>query len=347
MLDLREKQGKRVKFDYLIFIARFQPFHLSHEAIIKQALKRANQVIILVASSFSARSFQNPWSFKEREEFIRSSFSKEENNHIVILPLRDHLYSKFSWIYEVEMQISKVIKNPKGLKGGLIVRKKNKTLSCYEHFSNWKRVKIKEPFRISSNAIKEAFFEGKKYKKYLPADVAYLLEEFKKTKEYKELAKEYKFIKKYKKAWECAPYEPTFVTVDAIVVQAGHILLIKRKNYPGKGLLALPGGFIEPSERLEEAVLRELQEETKIALPLDTLRSSIKQKAIFDAPYRSARGRIITQAYLFELTGSKLAKVKGSDDAKEALWIPFKDIKSQNMFEDHFDILEAMLSGMH
>jgi len=336
-----------VKFDYLVFIARFQPFHLGHQDIIKQALKKAKRVIILVASSSTSRSFQNPWSFKEREEFIRASFLEEENSRINILPLRDHLYNKFSWIYEVEYMVSKVIKNQDTLTGALIIREKNKKLSCYKSFHNWKRLKVKESFTISSTAIKEAYFEGKKYKKYLPRAVASLLKEFQKTTEYKELAKEYKFIKKYKKAWECAPYEPTFVTVDAIVLQAGHILLIKRKNYPGKGLLALPGGFIEPTEKLEEAVLRELQEETKIALSLATLRSSMKQKALFDAPYRSARGRILTQAFLFELTGSKLAKVKGSDDAKEALWVPFKDIKPQNMFEDHYDILEAMLTGIH
>ena len=54
----------------------------------------------------------------------------------------------------------------------------------------------------------------------------------------------------YKARWRTAPYAPIFCTVDALVQTGGHVLLVRRGGYPGKGLWALPGGFLEPRERL-------------------------------------------------------------------------------------------------
>ena len=64
---------------------------------------------------------------------------------------------------------------------------------------------------------------------------------------YDYLKQEHDYILGYRRAWEAAPYPPTFVTTDAVVVQSGHILLIQRKAAPGKGLWALPGGFLNLS----------------------------------------------------------------------------------------------------
>ena len=107
--------------------------------------------------------------------------------------------------------------------------------------------------------------------------------------------------------------------------------------------MALPGGFVNPKERLKDAVIRELREETRIKVPAPVLAGSITKEQIFDDPYRSARGRTITQAFLIELQGDKLPKVKGGDDAKSAFWVPFAEIKPEMMFEDHYHIIQAMV----
>ena len=93
-----------------------------------------------------------------------------------------------------------------------------------------------------------------------------------------------------------------------MVVQSGHILLVERGRMPGKGLLALPGGFVDASERIRDAAIRELREETGIAdtkgsIPPAMLASFIEDSRtrIFDAPSRSLRGRIVTHAFLFRL----------------------------------------------
>ena len=162
------------------------------------------------------------------------------------------------------------------------------------------------------------------------------------------LVREYDFIKQYKSAWEAAPYAPTFVTVDAVVVQSGHVLLVRRRAEPGRGLYAIPGGFLDPGERIDDAVFRELREETKIKVPEPVLRGSVRAKEVFDAPNRSLRGRTITHAYLIELQPGALPKVKGSDDAEKAKWVPisvFERMENQ-MFEDHYHIINTLIGKL-
>ena len=152
------------------------------------------------------------------------------------------------------------------------------------------------------------------------------------------------FVKDYRKIWETAPYPPIFVTVDAVVIQSGHILLVKRRARPGKGLSALPGGFIDQHERLQDGCIRELREETKLKIPDPVLRGSIKRWHTFDDPHRSSRGRTITHAFLIELADNEtLPKVKGADDTEKAFWLPLADIKPEKMFEDHYFIVRHLL----
>jgi len=124
--------------------------------------------------------------------------------------------------------------------------------------------------------------------------------------------------------------------------------MVKRKANPGQGLYALPGGFINPKETVAKAAIRELKEETRIKLPDPVLEGHMKESHVFDAPSRSERGRTITHAFLIELPGGPLAKVKGGDDAASALWMPLEDFekKRDQMYEDHADIITYFLGRL-
>ena len=99
-------------------------------------------------------------------------------------------------------------------------------------------------------------------------------------------------------------------------------------------------------EPLLDAMLRELREETRLKVPEPVLRGSIKGSRVFDDPHRSARGRTITHAYLIQLTpqAAGLPIVKGADDAEKALWLPLANLDPIRMYEDHYHIIQAMLS---
>ena len=114
-------------------------------------------------------------------------------------------------------------------------------------------------------------------------------------------------------------YPRPAVTVDILVFSGNQILLIKRKANPFRDRWALPGGFIEMSERLEEAAIRELREETNIDV------DHLIQFRTYDTPDRDPRGRTISIAFYTFLTNIPLGH-KAGDDAKELQWFPITDL---------------------
>jgi bifunctional NMN adenylyltransferase/nudix hydrolase len=123
--------------------------------------------------------------------------------------------------------------------------------------------------------------------------------------------------------------------------------MIKRKSEPGKGLWALPGGFLDANKdkSMVSCAIRELKEETGIKVPVPVLLGSIKSNKVFDAINRSARGRTITHAYYIQLPDGELPKVKGQDDAEKASWIPIARLDSSEVFEDHYEIIQTFIGA--
>jgi len=334
-----------MKYDYLIYIGRFQPFHVGHEQALRTALSMSSEVIVLIGSVNQARSVRNPWTYSERVSFIRANFTSDENQKIWINPLMDYLYNENLWIKSLEQTVFKLLnkKSKRELKIGIIGHQKDDSSYYLSLFPQWGREEIANHQNISSTDIRNLYFDGGKLDDRTSIEVSKLLEEFKKTDLYENIVDEFLYIKKYKQQWSKSPYPPIFVTVDALVVQSEHILLIQRKSQPGKGLMALPGGFVELKETLKNAVLRELREETCIKVSTETLANSITKTDVFDDPYRSDRGRTVTHAYLIELKDKKFPKVEGRDDAAQAFWIPISDITPELMFEDHYQIILTMI----
>jgi bifunctional NMN adenylyltransferase/nudix hydrolase len=171
------------------------------------------------------------------------------------------------------------------------------------------------------------------------------------TDDYRQVCAEYAFVARYHFSWRHAPYAPSFITADAIVVQSGYVLMVKRNNFPGKGLWALPGGFVETDEYIFEGALRELNEETAIKVPPAVLRGHMKAKEVFDAPHRSSRGRTATHAYLFHLDPGPLPKVKKGgmkedDESQKIAWVRLSQLRRDQCFEDHYSIITKMTAGI-
>ena len=123
------------------------------------------------------------------------------------------------------------------------------------------------------------------------------------------------------------------------------MLLIERGRAPGKGLMALPGGFIEQRETAYQSALRELHEETGLALPPDTMQRSLCAAQVFDHPDRSQRGRTITHVHYFDLAERELPPVRAGDDAAKAMWVAIDRLTAleDRFLDDHFHILDRFL----
>ncbi len=97
------------------------------------------------------------------------------------------------------------------------------------------------------------------------------------------------------------------LTVDALIVFQGKLVLIKRKNPPFEDCFALPGGFVDIGETVEEATIREAKEETGLDIEL------LKLLGVYSDPERDPRGHTVSVCYLAKGSGT----LKADSDAKD------------------------------
>ncbi|HET9806876.1 MAG TPA: NUDIX hydrolase [Nitrososphaeraceae archaeon] len=121
-------------------------------------------------------------------------------------------------------------------------------------------------------------------------------------------------------------YKNPIPTVDAIIQNSSSILLIKRSKDPYKNQFALPGGFVNKGETIEEAIKREVYEETSLEVhPIDIL-------GVYSDPKRDPRGHMMTVVFIvLVIRGNPSA----GDDAKEISWIPIEKINDIKIAFDH------------
>lgn len=344
------------QFDVLVFIGRFQPPHAGHLRVIQTALERAAFVVVVCGSSDDARSPRNPWSFDERANMIRSVLTAADNDRVVIQPLQDVRYNDGRWISVVRDTVRSMItaRYPQRAEPavGLIGICDDRFAQYARWFPEWGTLNIAPTHDVNGTAIRRVLFEDRagvpleRLAAMVAPDIFSQIRTFTTTAAYRALEQEVDFVEHYRSAWAGAPFVPIFVTADAVTVQSGRVLLVQRGGFPGKGLLALPGGFVDPGERLQDACLRELKEETCIDVDHGRLISAVKRHEVFDDPYRSARGRTITHAYLLLLEpGPDLPAVTGNDDAQRAMWVSLGELDRSLFFEDHYAILQVLLGA--
>lgn len=353
--------------DLAVFIGRFQPFHLGHQHAVRRGMGIAHHVLLLAGSDNQPRTAKNPWTLDERRQMIWAAMPADVvsapdcSPRVIVRGINDYPYNDQQWIAEVQERVAEVAKElalGPNAKIVLIGHEKDDSSFYLRFFPQWKFhdtgfEELEGSFerKIDATKIREFFFENQLQYTVgvLSREVRSILTYFRsmKPEEFDALDKEYQYIKAYKKSWAAAPYEPIFVTCDAVVVQSGHVLVVERGDNPGKGLYALPGGFLNPSERVQDGALRELIEETQIKLQYDTLLRCIAAHEVFDDPGRSLRGRTITHAFLIKLNDAHpLPKVRGSDDAAHARWIPLSEVKPNVFFEDHYHIIQSMIGKL-
>ncbi len=337
------------RYAYGVVIGRFQPFHDGHLSLVNAAFAQSDRVIIVIGSARGARTVKNPWRAEEREEMIRAALRPEHQERLDVVHVRDYFNNDNLWLSEVQGKVKEIVEDPEE-EICLFGNAKDESTSYLRSFPQWQDQQPGSLQRVSATEIRRDYFEGgSDWTKLVPPPIASHMETFRSSRHFAALVEEYRYLRDYRKLWEGAPYEPTFVTTDSVVVRSGHVLAVRRRSYPGKGLLALPGGFVRPNETLLKGALRELREETKIQVKVAELRERVASVKVFDYPNRSLRGRTITHAYYIDLGEGELPRVKGSDDAERALWLPFFEAiaREEEWFEDHLHIVMHFLQSGH
>ena len=125
------------------------------------------------------------------------------------------------------------------------------------------------------------------------------------------------------------------IAVDGILIKNGKILLIKRKNEPFKGKWALPGGFVEYGERVEDAILREFEEEVGLKAKIRKL------LGVYSKPDRDPRGHVISIVFLLDAEG----EAKAGDDASDAKFFDLNALPP--LAFDHAEIIRDAIDAMN
>ena len=336
------------KYDTLVLIGRFQPFHNAHLEIVKRATALCNKLIIVVGSAKQPRTYKNPFTFEERAQMIRYA-TMGLSLQISIEPNIDTIYNDQAWAVRVQQAVAR--HTQPGDRVGIIGHKKDDSSFYLDMFPQWGYEDVELVEFLSAVDVRDLYFKytfnSNFIKNVVPESTYESLMAFRQSEEFAQIIREREFVANYKKQYASLPYPPIFSTADAVVIQSGHVLMIKRRSEPGKGLWALPGGFVNAGtdKSVEDAAIRELREETGIKVPAPVLRGSIVRSRVFDAIDRSARGRTITHAFYIELPDGELPRVKGLDDAEKARWVPIAEVRSEECFEDHYEIIQHFLGA--
>lgn len=336
------------EFNYGVYIGRFQPFHIGHEHIVREALNKVDTLIIIIGSSYQSRTPINPFTFEERKSMIRSVFSHEfATGRLIVMPMIDHERDA-DWVSEVQMIVYEAVLDH-GNNGGVRLHGKNdfkialagfgKDASSFylKMFPEWGSIQIDTQHgTINASDIRHDYIRRlpRMPRDAVSPKVFDFLSSFSLIEPFKRLVIERDALEHDAKLYGKGP----FMCADALVTWRNKILLVTRGGKIGHGLYAMPGGFVEEGERTFDACIRELGEETK----LDGKRwgDFLVNEKLADNPKRSLRGRVYSQVHYFAIPAEiEVARPVGADDAKHADWYDFRTLLREQFFDDHYDLI--------
>lgn len=341
-----ESSPVRRKRTFGVYIGRFEPPHNAHLEVMLEALQSVQKLIVVIGSARAARNTKNPFTAEERQEIITDMLRAAgiAKSRLLFVHVRDYFYNESLWLSEVQRGVQAFTHGSSDV--ALVGHIKDESSYYLRSFPAWEFLPTHVVSPLSATDVRKAYFEGRldDMRQMVPPAVSAFLESFRQTPEYLELKAEYDYLKEYRASWAAAPFAPVFVTADAVITRSGHVLLVRRAGMPGRGRLAMPGGFLQPKETLLECAVREAHEETGLSEAIN-LATHLRAQAVFDYPERSLRGRTVTHAFHFDLGIGQLPQVRAATDAAEALWLPLSEALSKPdlFFEDHHAIIEHFL----
>lgn len=191
--DLKQTQV----FDYMVYIGRFQPFHLAHHHVVELALQHAHNVILVLGSTQDERTIKNPFSTFERQQMILASFTEVEQQRLLFAPIID-VYNDKKWVKITKQSVLTAILNHRlqqknehhltalaNLKIGLIGHFKDDSSYYLALFPEWTLVGVENFYQqLSATPIREKYYQGQIDTVNLSPAVQQFLKQFQQHKLY-------------------------------------------------------------------------------------------------------------------------------------------------------------------
>jgi bifunctional NMN adenylyltransferase/nudix hydrolase len=331
-----------------VVLGRWQLPHLAHCALILHALSIAPYVVIGICSAYRSRNTRNPFNAQERMDMLLRSLPLHLHERIGFVMVRDY-YDDDRWSRAVSGAIRTAVPNATDIT--LVGCEKDASSYYLRLFPSWRFKAFQQNGILSATPLREKYLMGDGRSRALDAvapvvapGVLDYLAQWLDTPAYDYMRRESFALVDYLKKWTA----PVSMTADALVLCSDRLLLVQRGGDIGHNQWALPGGFLDPGERFLDAALRELSEETSIALPPDQLahlRHQVRDQILLDHPMRSTRRRLVGQAFRFDLGGHEPPHVTPRSDAKACKWWHILDLPSieDQLFEDHSSAIDRLI----
>ncbi|KAA8735289.1 nicotinate-nicotinamide nucleotide adenylyltransferase [Acinetobacter qingfengensis] len=177
--------AEKKQFDDLVFIGRFQPFHIAHREVIDIALSISQSVVLVLGSAQDERTIKNPFTVAERQRMILSGFSKQDAKRLKFVPIID-LYNDEKWVNAVTNGVNMVV--AKTNKVGLIGHFKDDSSYYLKLFPQWPLVELPNlKNALSATPLREKYYRGEIDQQKFTPEVQLFLQEFQHTQIYQQL----------------------------------------------------------------------------------------------------------------------------------------------------------------
>jgi bifunctional NMN adenylyltransferase/nudix hydrolase len=327
--------------EFGVFIGRFQPPHLAHEASFRRGLELFETLILVIGSSRVYPNIKNPFPFNVRCEMVLAGLEPELRSRVRCVQSFDEFEHEDLWLEGVRQAVKSVSGSSTNV--GLLSFIKDSSGYYQKSFPEWPVLESGVESDLNATDVRVSMYEERSdWRGMVSPSVRGMLEIWQSTPEFPRLQFEYRTIQAWKLEASQMKYPIIGVTVDSLVTCAGQVLLIERAGALGRGAWALPGGFLESDETLEHGAIRELLEETGLKVVVQPNASRT-----FDWPTRSLRGRVISQGFYFKLESAEPPTVKAADDAARAFWLPLgAALESRERFhDDHWFMIRWFTQG--
>jgi bifunctional NMN adenylyltransferase/nudix hydrolase len=354
------------QYDVVVYRGRFQGFHNAHLQTILMGLKLAKKVIIVIGSANEPRTYyRNPFFENERIEMIRGALEEHfRHEDVSFVSVEDHPDDEH-WAFMVRKAVHDHIRHVLDIKDPYVAqigyKKDENCVRDVSLFPTWEYVNTPQFEPLDATQVRDIFFSKRPLgflRGVCPESVIQYLKGFRTTEDFANMMAEKEYCDKYKKQFEHLEYAPTFVTGDNIAFQDDTVLLVKRKNFPGKGLWAWPAGFFNAADRVSKSgeivkadksvfdcAVRELSEETNAGVTKEQLQEALVGEQIFDAEGRDPRGRIVTHAFVYNFDDQEVFAVEAADDAEEVRRFHISEVNRRMMYADHYNMFLLALDA--